>query len=133
MFGSSSNTLWNTSLSISAMAKTRGAHTASPSAHNPSLRASLVRDSISEASQASVIPPFEGVVPSSPPRRRYETKRPPTIPGVSTSCPKKSVHRPPTKKARFSGPRESSALPQPQPPTTESQIPFGMTPEVIIR
>ena len=48
-------------------------------------------------------------------------------------CPKKSVRRPPVKKARVLDPGESSAPPQPQPPTTESQIPFRMTPEVIIK
>ncbi|RVW12408.1 hypothetical protein CK203_099439 [Vitis vinifera] len=37
---------------------------------------------------------------------------------------------PPKKKARISAPVEPS---KPQPPTTESQIPSGMTPEVIIR
>ena len=37
------------------------------------------------------------------------------------------------KKARVSGPRESSAPPQPQLPTIESQIPSRMTPEVVIR
>ena len=37
------------------------------------------------------------------------------------------------KKARVSGPRESSAPAQPQLPTIESQIPSRMTPEVVIR
>ncbi|KAL6336563.1 hypothetical protein AAG906_025117 [Vitis piasezkii] len=115
------------------MAKTRGAHAVSPSACNPRPRASPTRDSTSEAPQAFAIPPSEGGVPSSPPHRRYEMRRPPTTPGASTLCPKKSVRRAPTKKARVSSPRESSAPPQPQPPTTESQIPSGMTPEVIIK
>ncbi|XP_034689107.1 BRD4-interacting chromatin-remodeling complex-associated protein-like [Vitis riparia] len=52
------------------MAKTRGAHVMSPSTRNPRLRASLARDSTSEAPHASTIPPSEGGVPSSPPQRR---------------------------------------------------------------
>ena len=102
------------------MAKTRGAQTASPSARNPRPKASPARDFIVEAPQASAIPPFEGEVPSNPPQRRYKTRRPPTTLGASTSRPKKSVCRPPVKKARISGPRESSAPPQPQLPTIES-------------
>ncbi|RVW56714.1 hypothetical protein CK203_075066 [Vitis vinifera] len=102
------------------MAKTRGAHIASPSARNPRPRALPVQDSISEAPQASAIPPSKGGVPSSPSQPRYETRRPPTTLGASTSHPKKSVHRLPTKKAKISGPGESSPPPQLQPPTIES-------------
>ena len=115
------------------MAKTRGAHATSPSTRNPRPRASPVRDSKSEAPQALAIPPFEGRVPSNPPQRRYETRRPPTTPGTSTSCPNRSVCRPPAKKAKVSSPGESFAPPQPQPPAIESQIPSGMTPGAIIR
>ncbi|RVW59381.1 hypothetical protein CK203_103222 [Vitis vinifera] len=60
-------------------------------------------------------------------------RRPPTTPGASTSCPKRSVRHPPTKKAKVSGPRESSTPPQPQSPATEFQIPSRMTPKAIIR
>ncbi|KAL6343102.1 hypothetical protein AAG906_018940 [Vitis piasezkii] len=91
------------------MAKTRGAKTPTPSAH-----------SMTEAPQAPTMPPSEDGVPPSPPQ-------------ASSSCPKKSVSRPPTKKARVSGPVESSEPPQPQPPTIESQIPYGMTPEPPIK
>ncbi|RVW67229.1 hypothetical protein CK203_063300 [Vitis vinifera] len=84
------------------MAKTRGAQTPSPSARNTRPRTSTMRDSMSEAPQASAIPPSEGGMPPSPSQRRYETRRPPTTP-------------------------------EPQPPTTESQIPIVMTPEGIIR
>ena len=66
---------------------------------------------MSEAPQASAIPPSEGGVTPSPPQRRYETRRPPTTPVVSNSCPKKSICHPLAKKARVSGPEESSALP----------------------
>ena len=88
---------------------------------------------MSEAPQAPTIPPSEGGVPLSPRQRRYETKRPPTTLGANTSRPKKSVCRPPAKKARVASQEESSTPPQPQPPIIESQIPSGMTPEVIIR
>ena len=92
-------TLWNTNLSISTMAKTKGAHTASPSTRNPRPRASLMRDFTSVAPQALAIPPSKGGVQSSPPQRRYETSRPPTTPGASTSCPKKSLCCPHAKKS----------------------------------
>ncbi|RVW21478.1 hypothetical protein CK203_112620 [Vitis vinifera] len=89
-------------LSISTMAKTRGAHATSPSTRNPRPRVSPARDSTSEAPQALAIPLSEGGVPSNPPQRRYETRRPPTTPRPSTSRPKRSVHRPPAKKAKVS-------------------------------
>ena len=92
-----------------------------------------MRDSKSEAPQALAIPPFEGRVPSNPPQRRYETRRPPTTPRASTSRPKRSVHLPSTKKAKVSSLGESSTPQQPQPPAIESQIPFGMTLEAIIK
>ncbi|KAL6322871.1 hypothetical protein AAG906_020905 [Vitis piasezkii] len=88
---------------------------------------------MTEAPQAPAIPPSEDGVPPSPLQRRYQTRRPPTTPWVNSSGPKKSVSHPPIKKARVSGPVESSEPPQPQPPTIESQIPSRMTPEVIIR
>ncbi|RVW13034.1 hypothetical protein CK203_103631 [Vitis vinifera] len=88
---------------------------------------------MSEAPHASTIPPSEGGVPPSPPQRRYKMRRPPTTPGASNSHPKKSIRRPPAKKARVSSLGESLAPPQPQPPTTESQIPARMTLEGIIR
>ena len=92
-----------------------------------------MQDSTSEAPQALAIPLFESGVPYNPPQRRYEMRRPPTTPVASTSCPKRSVRRPPAKKAKVSGLGESSTPPQPQPPATESQFPSGMTLEAIIR
>ncbi|RVW76315.1 hypothetical protein CK203_049823 [Vitis vinifera] len=71
------------------MDKTRGTQAASPSARNTRPRASPARDSMSEAPQASTIPPSE------------------------VEC--------------------HLVLLSPRPPTTESQIPSGMTPEGIIR
>ena len=115
------------------MDKTRGTQAASSSTHNTKPRASPTRDSMSEASQASTIPPSEGRVPPSPPQRRYKMRRPLTTLGASNLRPKKSIRRPPAKKARVSSLWESFAPPQPQLPTTESQIPSRMTPEGIIR
>ncbi|RVW81616.1 hypothetical protein CK203_049466 [Vitis vinifera] len=85
---------------------------------------------MTEPPQPSAIPHSEDGAPSSLPLRRYHTRRQPTTPGVSSSRPKKSASRPPMKKARVSAPVEPS---EPQPPTTESQIPSRMTPEVVIR
>nr|CAN77755.1 hypothetical protein VITISV_012341 [Vitis vinifera] len=116
------------------MAKTRGSKTPSPSSHNREPRVSPVQDSMIEPSQPLAVPPSVEGVPPSPPLRRYETRRPPTTPGASSSRPKKSASHPPKKKARISAsvePSEPSS--EPQPTTTESQIPSRMTPEVIIR
>ena len=94
----------------------------------------LVQDSMTEPSQPLAVPPSVEGAPPSPPLRRYETRRPPTTPGASSSRAKKSVSHPPEKKARIPALVESSEpSSEPQPPTTESQIPFGMTSEVIIR
>ena len=118
----------------STMAKTRGSKTPSPSSHNREPRVSPVQDSMIEPSQPLAVPPSVEGVPPSPPLRRYETRRPPTTPGASSSRPKKSASHPPKKKARISAsvePSEPSS--EPQPPPTESQIPSRMTHEVIIR
>ena len=53
--------------------------------------------------------------------------------GQALHIPKKSVSHPPVKKARVSGLVDPSEPPQPRPSTTESRIPSGMIPEVIIR
>ncbi|KAL6323023.1 hypothetical protein AAG906_023641 [Vitis piasezkii] len=57
---------------------------------------------MTEAPQAPAIPPSEDEVSPSPSQRRYQTRRPPTTPGASSSRPKKSVSRPPTKKSLHS-------------------------------
>ena len=116
--------------STSAMAKTRGAMTPSPSCRQRAPRVVHVQDSMTEPSQPLVVPPSVEGSPSSPSLRRYETRRPPTTLGASSSRPKKSASRSLKKKARISAPVEPL---EPQPPITESQIPSGMTPEVIIR
>ncbi|RVW98339.1 hypothetical protein CK203_034248 [Vitis vinifera] len=97
------------------MEKTRGAKSSSPSTRPRALRETPVQGSIPEPPQPLVVPPPVEDAPLSPPSRRYETRRPPTTPGASSMQAKKSE-------------------PQPsQTPATESQIPLGMTPEVVIR
>ncbi|RVW62713.1 hypothetical protein CK203_060343 [Vitis vinifera] len=65
-----------------------------------------------------------------PPQLRYKTKRPPTTPGATTSFLESSVRRPPAKRARTSGPGESSrAFEHP----TDSELPIDLSPESIIK
>ena len=123
------------------MARTRGAKSSSPSSSLRALRETPVQGSIPKPPQPLVVPPPVEDAPLSPPSRRYETRRPPTTPVTSSSRAKKSSSRPPKKKARVSAPinlSEPSSEPpsepqQSQPPATESQIPSGMTLEVLIR
>ena len=114
----------------STMAKTRGAKTPSPSGRHRAPRVAPMQDSMIEPSQPLVVPPSVEGAPQSPSLRRYETRRPPTTPEASSSRPKKLASHSPKKKAKVSAPVQPS---EPQSPTTESQIPSGMTPEVIIR
>ena len=102
----------------------------SPSARNKAPRVSPVQDSMTEPSQPPAVPLLIESVPLSSLLRRYETRRPPTTPEASSSRPKKLASHSPKKKAKVSAPVQPS---EPQSPTTESQIPSGMTPEVIIR
>ncbi|RVW12401.1 Retrovirus-related Pol polyprotein from transposon 17.6 [Vitis vinifera] len=124
-------TLWNTSLSISAMAKTRGAQ---PRLHQLAIQGQELhlRDSISEAPQASAIPPSEGGVPSSPPQRRYETRRPPTTPGASTS-PQEISSSPSCKESQSFRPRRVICTSTASAAYYRVSDSFWMTPEVIIR
>ena len=129
------------------MAKTRGAKSLFPSTHLRIPRESPVQAAIPEPPRPLVVPPPVEDAPMSPPSRRYETRRPPTTPGASSSQAKKSGSRLPKKKARVSASIDLSepidltepsleleSKPQPsQPPAKESQIPSGMTPEVVIR
>ncbi|KAL6348218.1 hypothetical protein AAG906_003084 [Vitis piasezkii] len=66
------------------MAKTRGAKTSSPSGRPRAPRVAPVQGSMTEPSQPLVVPPPRGHTLSSP-SRRYETRRPPTTPGASSS------------------------------------------------
>ncbi|KAL6312862.1 hypothetical protein AAG906_041034 [Vitis piasezkii] len=116
------------------MVKTRGAKSSSPSSYPIALREAPVQGSLTEPTQPLAVPSSIEDAPLSSPLRRYETRRPPTTPGASSSHAKKSSSRPPKKKARVSAPLESSEPPlEPQPPAIESQIPSGMTLEVVIR
>nr|CAN76194.1 hypothetical protein VITISV_025049 [Vitis vinifera] len=119
------------------MAKTRGAKSSCPSSRPRALRETpvhRVQGSMTEPSQPLPILASVEDAPLSSPTRRYEMRRPPTTPGVSSSHAKKSGSRPPKKKARVSAPLEPSEPPsEPQSPAIESQIPFGMTPKVVIR
>ena len=96
-----------------------------------------MQGSMTEPSQPLTVSPSVEGGPLSSPSRQYETRRPPTTPGASSSRAKKSSSRPLKKKARVSTqlePSEPPLEPQlPQPPAIESQIPLGMTLEVVIR
>ncbi|RVW79268.1 Pol polyprotein [Vitis vinifera] len=124
-----------------AMAKTRGAKSSSPSTSLRILREILVQGAIPEPPRPLVVPPPVEDAPMSPPSRHYEMRNPPTMPEASSSRAKKSGNHPPKKKVRVSAQIDLSepsskppSEPQPsQPPATESQIPSGMTPEVVIR
>ncbi|KAL6311363.1 hypothetical protein AAG906_011225 [Vitis piasezkii] len=115
--------------SISAMAKTRGGHSASPSSPRPPPQRDAMGAAPSPPVQAPAIPPSEGEIPS----RRYPTRRPPTDPVPSAEQAVSSVSRPPAKKSRFSGPGEPSHAPQPEPATEPPRIPVDMPPEAVIR
>ena len=123
------------------MAKTRGAKSSSPSSRLRVPRETPVQDVIPKPPRPLVVPPPIEDAPLSPPSRLYETRRPPTTLGGSSLRAKKSGSRPPKKKARVSAPidlSEPSSEPpsepqQSQPPATKSQIPSGMTLEVVIR
>nr|CAN75000.1 hypothetical protein VITISV_014926 [Vitis vinifera] len=73
------------------MAKTRGAKSSSPSSRLRVPRETLVQGAISEPLQPLVVPPPVEDAPLSPHSRRYEMRRPPTTPGVSSSRAKKSA------------------------------------------
>ena len=105
------------------MAHIRGGHI-SPSVYREARpRASSPQDS-SQVPQAPTILSSECGVPSSPPQRRYSTRRPPTSPPSEPS-----VHRIPPKRARTSG---RHAEPESQ-ATTYSQRPSDIALEVIIK
>ena len=129
------------------MAQTRGALAAlrrvSLQGREPSLlRCLMIRHP--RRPPAPQIPHSEGGVPTSPsssaPQRKYETRRPATTQRVTTSHPQSSMECPPTKKARTSGPSESSRASQPEPPVAtharalaNSELPSDMSPGFIIR
>ena len=91
-----------TSHSILTMAHIRGGHTGPSVYREARPRASSPQDS-SQVPQAPTVLSSECGVPSSPPQRRYSTRRPPTSPP-----PEPSVHRIPPKRVRTSGLGETS-------------------------
>ena len=113
---------------ISAMACIRGDHFDPSVSCEARPSASAPQDS-SQDSQASTVPSSEGGVPSSPPQRRYSTWRPPTSPP-----PEPLVCRIPPKRARTSGPVETSRHAQldSQAPG-DSQRSSDIAPEAIIK
>ncbi|RVW22596.1 Retrovirus-related Pol polyprotein from transposon 17.6 [Vitis vinifera] len=76
-------------------------------------------------------PPLHRIQHLRPPR--YETRRPSTTPGVTSSHLESLVRHTPTKRARTLGLEESSRPSQPDHRLTDSQRPFGMSPEAIIK
>ncbi|XP_010650245.1 vegetative cell wall protein gp1 [Vitis vinifera] len=112
------------------MAKTRGGLSGSPSSPTPRPHRAAMGVAASPPVQAPAIPPSEGEAPS---QRRYPTRRPPTDPMPPADQATSSVSRPPAKRTKFSGPGEPSHAPQPKPPTEDSRIPVGITPETVIR
>ncbi|RVW64912.1 hypothetical protein CK203_041898 [Vitis vinifera] len=116
------------------MARIRGGHTDSSLSREPRPRACSPQDSTSQALEAPTIPSFEGGVPSNPPQHRYETWRPPTTPGTTSSRPETSIRCTPTKRARTLGPGKSSRSSQPDHRApVDSQRPSNMSPEAIIK
>ena len=116
------------------MARIRGGHTDSSLSREPRPKACSPQDSTSQAPEAPTIPSFEGGVPSNPPQHRYETRRPLTTPGTTSSRPETSIRRTPAKRVRTSGLGKSSRSSQPDPRAPiDSQRPFSMSPEAIIK
>ena len=111
------------------MACIREGHTDPSLSREPQPKASSPQDSTFQAPEASNVPSSKGGVPSNPPQCRYATRRPSTSPP-----PKPSIRRIPPKRARTSGPGESSRHSQPDPRVpTDSQHPSGISPEAIIK
>ncbi|KAL6339313.1 hypothetical protein AAG906_028035 [Vitis piasezkii] len=76
-----------------------------PSASYEARLSALCSSGSISASQALTVPSPESGVPSSPPQRRYSTRRPPIFPPLEPS-----VRRGPPKRARTSSPGETSNL-----------------------
>ncbi|RVW83948.1 hypothetical protein CK203_047331 [Vitis vinifera] len=113
----------NTHSLISAMAKTRGGLSASPSSPTPRPHEPPWEPQLPPV-QAPAIPPSEGEAPS---QRRYPTRRPPTDPVPPVDQATSPVSRP-QRRDQFSGPGEPSHAPQPEPATEEPRIPADMPP-----
>ena len=120
------------------MARTRGAKSSSLSSRKRAANETPVQGSMFEPPRPRVVPPPVEDAPMSPPVRRYQTRS-------SSHPPKKKARVSETKLIDLSKPSSEplqephpsqppSKEPQPsQPPATDSQIPSGMTPEMLIR
>nr|CAN60512.1 hypothetical protein VITISV_042502 [Vitis vinifera] len=109
------------------MARTRGAQSSSPSSRKRAAPKTPVQGSTSEPSRPPRIPSPVEDAPMSPPVRRYQTR-------ASSQPPKKKAKVSEPALIDLSEPEEPSSEPQPsQPPPTDSQIPSGMAPKVLIR
>nr|CAN66528.1 hypothetical protein VITISV_014494 [Vitis vinifera] len=109
------------------MARTRGAQSSSPSSRKRAAPQTPVQGYTSKPPRPPRVPPIVKGAPMSPPVRRYQTR-------ASSQPPKKKAKVSEPALIDLSEPEEPSSEPQPpQPPPTDSQIPSGMAPEVIIR
>ena len=72
----------------------------------------------------------EAIGPSSPPQRRYETRRPPTTPRTTNSHPESSVWRPQAKRAKILGLGKSSRVSE---HLVDSELPIDLSSKSIIR
>nr|CAN79586.1 hypothetical protein VITISV_009563 [Vitis vinifera] len=108
------------------MARTRGAQSSSPSSRKRAAPQTPVQGSTSKPPRPPrVLPSVEGA-PMSPPVRRYHTR-------ASSQPPKKKAKVSEPALIDLSEPEEPSSEPQPPQPPLDSQIPSGMTLEMIIR
>ncbi|RVW86071.1 hypothetical protein CK203_038051 [Vitis vinifera] len=103
-----------------AMARTRGAKSSSPSTRLRIPRDAPVQDSISEPPRPRLVSPPVKDAPTSPPARRYNTRRSLTMP-VRALPEAKNQSPPPAKSLSHLN------------TSKRTQIPSGMTPEVAIR
>ena len=110
------------------MVRTRGGHT-DPSASREARPSASTPQDPSQASQALIVPSFEDRVPFSSPQRWYSTWGPPISPPL-----KPLVRRVPPKRARTSGPGEtSSQAPADSQALGDIQRPSSIAPKVIIK
>ncbi|XP_034708935.1 cell surface glycoprotein 1-like [Vitis riparia] len=87
--------------SETAMAKTQGAKSSSPSTCLRIPRESPIQAAIPEPPRPPVVPPPVEDAPMSPPSRRYQTRRSLTMAGTSSSQAQKSSSGPPKKKSKI--------------------------------
>ena len=111
------------------MARTRGAQSFSPSSRTRVSSKTPVQGSTSEPSRPLRTPPPVQEAPRNPPVRRYHTR-------ASSQPPKMKAKVFEPALIDLSEPQQSQPASEPQlsqPPPLDSQIPSGMTPEMIIK